>query len=518
MRRIAALILIAMAITGCVPVEVSGAEPGEKFTGLFSALDKYIEKGMKDWDVPGLAVAVVRGDEIIYTRTFGVKRLGTNDPVTEDTIFQIGSTSKAFTCTLAAMLADEKKLRLDAKVAEILPDFKMYDPWVTDNFMVIDLMAQRSGLPAHAGDTLSTVGFSRQEILSRMRYVKPISSFRSKYAYQNNMFLAAAAVIEKVTGKSWEQCLKEKIFDPLGMTASSCDEASFVNSPDAAALHRRINGRVVALPKDWGYGFWVYTYGPAGGINSNIKDYAEWLKFQITGGRAADKQLISKEALEFTHLPQTITRVPTENGLQQYYCLGWVYRENNPYPIIWHNGGTSGHKTMIAMMPQSNIGIAVLSNNSDAELPEAVAFRFFDIYCGNPEKDYSAEMLKKDKEKEALDRSKEPGRPENPAPPVPLEKYTGVFTNDLYGDITVNTAGAGGLSIVIGPAKMRLSLKAWDADTFKATFAIFAEEEDAGLVRFSRDASGNIGSLDIEMLDEDGCGAFTRTQPEPAIK
>ncbi len=228
----------------------------------------------------------------------------------------------------------------------------------------------------------------------------------------------------------------------------------------------------------------------------------------MAGGIAGEERLVTKENLEYTRMPKTITNFSADQP-KQYYCLGWVYRENNPCQIIWHNGGTSGHKSMIAFAPGADIGIAILSNYSDAELPEAIAFRFFDLYFGNPEKDYSAEMLKQTLEKEEKDKSEVPKLPESVSPSLPLEKYAGTYTNDLYGDIEVAKGGEG-LSITAGPKKIRLALKHWDGDKFNAYDDLFTEEEESGFVVFKRDNEGGVGSVTIDMLNEDGCGAFAR--------
>ncbi|MBU1037966.1 MAG: beta-lactamase family protein, partial [Candidatus Omnitrophica bacterium] len=262
--------ILFQPLTGsfAAPVAAEGPDTG-RLSAIIEKLESYINKGMADWKVPGLVLAIVHGDDVIYEKAFGVKTLGAGDPVSVDTVFQIGSTSKAFTAALVAMLADERKVRWDDPVVNHLSSFMMNDPWVTRQFTVTDLMAQRSGMPAHAGDSAAILGFDRAHITGAIRFVKPVTSFRSAYAYQNNLFLAAAELIKKKTDLKWEENIRERIFKPLGMTSSSTDLTSFRNGKDVASLHHMIDDKVIVLPMNWKYIDWVYTYAPAGGINSN---------------------------------------------------------------------------------------------------------------------------------------------------------------------------------------------------------------------------------------------------------
>lgn len=499
----------------CVSLTSFAAEPGpikapdqKNLKKILSQFEIYARKGMADWKVPGMAIAIVKGDDVVYEKAFGVKRLGTKDPVDTDTVFQIGSTSKAFTAALVGMLIDEGKMKWDDPVVNHLSDFMMYDPWVTRQFTITDLMAQHSGMPEHAGDNAAIVGFDREVIMGAVRFVKPVTSFRAEYAYQNNLFLAAAGLVEKKTLKSWEDNLRKRIFKPLGMTSSSADLASFKNGKNVASLHHMIRDKIVVLPMDWKYIDWVYTYAPAGGINSNVKDIVKWIRLQMNDGLFYGKQLISKESVRYMHAPKTVIKA-TSPGPRQYYCQGWVYREYNPYPIVWHNGGTSGSKTMIAFVPQAKIGIVVLSNLIDTSLPESLAFRFFDIYFGNPERDWSKEALEKAVKAEKEEKGKAPKAPAEPSPALPLEKYSGDYSNDVYGTINVSKKD-GALAVTVGPKKLRITLKHFDRDMFTASWDVYIDREDAGFVRFDIGPDGTAETLTMEVLDTDGCGAFVK--------
>ncbi|MEQ8222117.1 MAG: serine hydrolase [Candidatus Eremiobacterota bacterium] len=476
-----------------------------KLKVILSDFEAYAKSGMTDWQVPGMAIAIVRGDEIIYQKTFGVMEAGKSDPVTEETLFQIGSTSKAFTSALVAMMVDEGKVKWDDKVINYLPDFMMYDPWVTREFTVTDLMAQRSGMPPYAADPLASFGYDRKYIIHNIRNIKPVGSFRGDFAYQNNLWLVAAELVEKLSGKSWEENIKERIFNPLAMNNSSTDMKSYTEGKNSAFTHTKINGKVTALPMDWPYMHWTYTYCPAGGINSDITDMANWLTFQVNNGIFKGKSIISEGNMNFIHSPKTFAP-PMENQPLQSYCQGWIYRENTPCDIVWHNGGTSGFKTMIAIVPDAKIGIVVLSNLADTELPDSLAYRFFDMYFDRHERDWSGEYLAIEKKKE--DPANAPVAPKNPLPPMELTNYTGTYSNDIYGEITVAEKNKE-LIITIGPKNMNLFLKHRDRDTFTLSLA---DDSGQGFATFQTDYKSKAAVLTIDMLNKDGCGVFKRVK------
>ena len=436
--------------------------------------ENYAKQGMKDWQVPGMAIAIVRDNETIYQKTFGVRKVNGTDKVTNNTIFQIGSTSKAFTAALVGMLVDEGKVKWNDKVIDHLPDFRMYDPWVTREFTVTDLMAQRSGLPGYSGADLDTLGFGRDYLMRSLRYTEPVTSFRSTYAYQNTLFLVAAALVENETGKSWEDNIQERIFQPLEMSNSSVDMKSFQQAKDVAYLHQMRNGTVTALPMNWKYMDWPYVYGPAGGINSNIIDMTKWLQLQMNNGSFDGKQIISKNSTIYMHTPQTVIGA-MPSGNFAFYCQGWLYQESRPYNIIWHNGGTLSHKTMVAFVPQAKIGIVVLSNVI-SELPDMLAFRFFDMYFGNPERDYSAMALNQTRMAEVQLNLSMPKQPEKPTPSLPLEKYVGNYSNLTYGSINI-TQENGSLVVFAGPRNVKLTLTPWDRDTFRTFEPDFSDQK-----------------------------------------
>ena len=473
----------------------------EQLKKILADFEHYAQQAQKDWQVPGMAIAIVQDDKVILAKGFGVKKVGGDDKVDEHTIFQIGSTSKAFTAALMAMLMDEKQLAWQDRVVDRLDQFQMFDPWVTREFRVADLMAQHSGLPPYAGDGQAFMGFDRAHIIHSLRYLKPATSFRSQYAYQNSLFLVAAALVEKYTGKSWEDNLKVRIFEPLGMSATTAGLEGFKQAKNVTFLHQKTGDKVEAIPADWPYHHWVYIYGPAGGINSNILDMTKWLRLQLDKGKFNGKQLISEANLNFLQTPKTI--MGTDPGKMAYYCEAWLHQPFRPHPLIWHNGGTSGNKTMVAFMPGTGVGIVVLSNLI-TDMPEALAFKFFDLYFHNPPRDWSKEGL--EKMKQAAVKNKPPQRPASPAPPLPLERYAGTFSNPVYGQVTI-TAEQDKLSMLLGVNQQKVLLQPFDRDSFTFTWP-----SDLEAAVFAIGPDGRAQSLSVGW---DGGTEFKRMEEKP---
>ena len=288
------------------------------------------------------------------------------------------------------------------------------------------------------------------------------------------------------------------------MNNSSIDSRTFQRSSDVTSLHIEEEGRIKALPRDWKYLDWSYIFAPAGGINSNITDMSKWLRLQMHGGSFVGKELVSRENLEFLHTPKILTS--TLEAIKEYYCESWIYREYCPHSIIWHNGGTIGCKTMIAFIPQDEIGIVVLSNLI-SDLPDTLAFRFFDLYYGKPDRDWSAEHLAKAKEAKKKERAARPKRPASPTPPLALASYAGRYQNAVYGTIDL-TVQNGALEISIGPKKFKVTLDHIDKNTFAVSLPEFTN--DFGTAEFDVEAPAKVISLTLSNLNNDGCGVFKK--------
>ncbi|MDQ7824843.1 MAG: serine hydrolase [Candidatus Eremiobacteraeota bacterium] len=513
-KRLVILLLVFILQAGIAFAQEKVTKPAdEELKKILADFDQYASKARADWKIPGMAIGIVQDGRLVFAKGYGVKKLGGSDPVTENTIFQIGSTTKAFTSTLAAMLVDEGKYKWDDKVVEHLPDFMMYDPWVTREFQIVDLMSQHSGMPGYAADTLYFLGFDRQYIRQAVRNIKPVTSFRAKFAYQNGLWLVASELIEKYSGMSWEQALKERIFEPLGMSDSSADMQSFLNARDVSSLHAAQGDNVTALPENRDFLDWSYTAGPAGAINSNIVDMAKWLTFQINNGKVGGKQLVSEKNMEVLHSPKTIIGLGGKVHKNIFYCMGWIYQEYSPCPIIWHNGGTS-MKTMVAYVPEQKIGIVILSNYVTT-LPELLAYRFIDQYAGKPARDLSAEALAESEKAKKEAKVLNPVAPKNPVAAMPLEKYAGYYSNEVYGKIKI-AVDEGKLTLVIGPRNMKLPLVHWNANIFAVHWPAYDSDTESSFALFQIDPHGRVTGVTIDSLNQgDDLGVFKRVGDAP---
>jgi CubicO group peptidase (beta-lactamase class C family) len=444
--------------TGAVNIHPSYSDAELK--QMVTDFDAYAGKARQDWGVPGMAIAIVTGDDVLLAKGYGVKTAGGNDNVTPETVFQIASTSKAFTSTMVAMEVDRGTLKWDDKVTTYLPEFQMKDPWVTKEFTITDTMAHRSGLPANWGDELMTLGYNDSYAIHALRYAEPQSSFRSQYAYQNVVYSVPTVIIEKNTGKSWPDNLQERIFTPLGMTGSSADYESFRTAEDVASphlYHVNRDGTMVSepIPLNSPMRNMTYLQPGAGGINSNIHDMANWLRFQMGNGTFNGQRLVSEANLNYVHSPKT----PFSSNMDDpaFYCQGWIWQETKYGPIIWHNGAVGGYYNYIGYSPKEKIGIVILSNNIQSRLPDALFYQFFSMYFGETGADVSGALLKAKITENAAAVPAQPAIPEGTHPALPLPAYTGTYTNTPYGTAIVSVQD-GNLTVTMGPAQQKLLL------------------------------------------------------------
>lgn len=279
------------------------------------------------------------------------------------------------------------------------------------------------------------------------------------------------------------------------MKNTTSDLKSYQNAADAATLHRQLNEKVVPIPMDWILMDWVYVYGPAGGINSNVFDMSKWIQLHMNNGKLGDKQLVSKENMEFMHSPKTIIG-KTEPSPLQHYCIAWVYREYHPNPIIWHTGGTSGCTTMAAFIPNENIGIIILTNSVN-KLPERLAYYFFDRYFDRPVTDWFAIFLEQEQEKKEKSKIEEPAAPKKPIPSLPLEVYAGEYENNIFGEI-IASVEKGHLILTAGPKKMKIKLTHFDGNIFQAESDDFGG--DCGFAAFEVNAMREVEVLNMDLF------------------
>ncbi len=440
-------------------------------------LDAYVARVMKEFEVPGIAVAIVKDGKVVLAKGYGVRELGRPEPVTEYTKFGIASNTKAFTAAALAMLVDEGKLSWDDPVHKYLPGFQLYDPYVTRELTVRDLLTHRSGLGLGAGDLLfwPHTTFTSDEILYRMRFVRPASSFRSRYAYDNILYLAAGQVVAAVSGKSWDEFIKERIFAPLGMTTSNTSVGQFARGDNIVTPHSRVDGKVTPIA-------WVPidNTASAGAINSCVADMAKWVQLQLNRGKLAEgRQLFSERAQREMWSAQTIMPIgephPTLAALKPNfaaYGLGWALADYRGRKIVNHTGGLAGLVSKVQLVPAENLGVVVLTNQEETGAFQAIVYHVIDHYLNAPPTDWIAAFRQqRDRQlAEAADMEKKQAsvRAANSRPSLPTEKYAGTYKDDWYGTATI-THEAGRLTLALDHTPgMVADLEHWQYDTFKA--------------------------------------------------
>ena len=473
---------------------------------ILEKLDVYITKAMEDWKIPGLAIAVVKDDEIIFSEGFGLCELGKQDPVNEDTIFAIASNTKAFTATAMGMLVQEKKLAWDDLVIEHLPGFRMYDPYVTNEITIRDLLCHRSGLQ-HLEGELAIYGSirSREEAVHKLRYIQPTSSFRSSYGYSDIMFIVAGQIIATVSGSSWDEFIKNRILVPLSMARSNTSIKGLMGDKNTATPHQTVNEKISPLPYRN-----VDTIGPAGSINATAWDMAQWLLFQVNNGAVEGKQLIEKDFLEETRIPHIPIRmlpfmkniIPNTHFLS---CgLGWKLLDFHGRFVVRHTGGVDGMSSMVTLLPEEKLGIVVLSNKLPNRFVFALSYHVMDSYLDIPPKDWNRLFLDLDTElatQEAARKQREKDdQVKDTQLSLSLQEYAGVYKDQLYGDATIEIQDGQLVLLLSAHPSISGLLKHWHYDTFMCqwTDPIF----DKSLMPFNLDGQGKVEKFRLKVRED----------------
>jgi CubicO group peptidase (beta-lactamase class C family) len=484
--------ILALCVLAALP---AGAQQREPYAGY----DAYVNAALAAWKVPGAAIAIVRNDSLIYAKGYGLKEIGKPDRVDERTIFAIGSSSKAFTAAGVALLVDEGKVRWDDPAAQYLPALELYDPYATRELTIRDLLSHRSGLAR--GDLLwYGSDLSREQILHRVRFLRPSWSFRSQFGYQNLMYLAAGEVSARVSGKSWDDLIEERIFAPLGMTASNTSTRPLPGMPNVASPHTEIEDTVRAVP--WRN---IDNIAPAGSINSNAVEMANWVRLQLNKGKFGGKQIITSAQIEEMHKPHTI--VPLDGTWKLFnpashfltYGLGWFLLDYRGEKVVQHGGNIDGMSALVGMIPEKNFGVVILTNMNGSGLPYVIMNRTFDAHLRAAPRDWSAEMKKTfdglvAAGREAQRRT-EAQRVQGTKPSLPLADYAGTFVDSMYGETVVAERG-GTLRISRGPAFVG-DLEHWHFDTFRAVWNNRAQGKT--LVAFGLGTDGKVSELRIDL-------------------
>jgi CubicO group peptidase (beta-lactamase class C family) len=501
--KIAALVLLVALVTA----GSASAAPPANFDNRVEALRTASE-------TPGMAIAIVEHGKTVLARGYGVRKLGGNEPVDGDTIFMTGSTGKAVTVAALATLVDSGKLGWDDKVVDRLPGFQMYDPWVTREMTVRDLLVHRSGLGLGAGDLMFVPrsNRTRAQMLEGLRHIKPATSFRSGYAYDNILYTVAGALIEAVTHQTFESYVRDHVFKPAGLVTATSDEPTRLATVNRAFPHGRVSGAVRGLgplqqldeTDQLGA-----ASTPAGLLAMSANDLAKWLKIQLAHGKTENGgRLFSEAASTEMWKPQVIQPIgPVPPGFEatkpmfKAYALGWEVSEYGGAKIISHSGGVFGFITMVVLIPEKNVGFAITMNAEEGAVRRGLTYELIDHYLGRPHVDWAGRykallgtMLSN--AKAAVEATA--ATPAKVGPSLPLDLYAGQYKDPWYGRVNV-ARGTKGLTIDFNETpRMSGPLQHYQYDTFIARF------DDKGIepayVTFGLDAEGKVDRITMKAV------------------
>jgi len=483
------------------------ADPKANLKGF----NEFITKTMAEWKVPGMAISIVKDGKLIFSEGFGFRDVKQGLKVTPQTLFAIGSCSKAFTAVTVGILVDEGKLDWDKPVRTYIPSFKLYDPFASERMTPRDLLCHRSGLPRH--DTMwYGSSFSRKELFDRLQYLEPSKDFRAVWQYQNLMFMTAGYVVGQITGTTWEKFVAERILNPLGMKGSNFSVIESQKAPDFALPYREKENKVEQIPFRN-----IDEIGPAGSINSSVAEMANWVLLNLNKGKWGEKQIISEASLNQIHSPQMIIQQPLryDEILYSSYGMGWMITPYRGHLLLAHGGGIDGFTALVSFMPRDNMGVVIMTNMSGTPVPQIVAYNAYDRLLGLDQvpwnKRIKDELDKSKAEAEKAKKEKDKDRKLNTKPSHPLEDYTGDFEHPGYGVISVVKEGEG---LKATYNALSSSLNHYHYDIFELRNELRDITQKA---TFFTDTKGNISGLSIQMEPAAKEAMFTR-MPEKKMK
>lgn len=459
--------LASLGLIFAAGAALAGPVSEARVSDALGALELQAAGAIADGTVPGLSIAVIHDDQVVYLRGFGLRAAGSPEPVDADTVFQLASLSKPISATVVAALVGKDLLDWDSRLADLAPDYQLSQPYPSQQVTVRDLFNHRSGLPGSAGNDIEGIGFDRDTVMHRLRFLEPDTSFRAGYAYSNAGLTMGALAAARPTGRPWEEVAEEYLFRPLGMKDTSARHADFLGRQNAAQLHVRRDGDWSALvTRD------ADVQAPAGGVSSSARDMAQWARLELARGMYDGEQLIRADAIAATHAPLFFRGANPVTGAPSFYGLGWNL-EYGRHGLVWGHAGafSMGARTLVSLLPDSGLGIVILANAFPSGLPEGLAESFFDqVFDGAPARDYTEAWdrvyvgLLGPLEDAARARFAAP--PTDVTPALPFAAYTGTYANDYVGTASV-LEEAGGLILALGPRGVtRYPLSHFNRDTF----------------------------------------------------
>jgi CubicO group peptidase (beta-lactamase class C family) len=429
----------------------------------WSDFERWVEEMRAQWKVPGVAVAIVQEDKVVFVKGFGVRRTGQSEPVGPETIFRLASVSKVFTAAGLGVGVDKGLLKWDEEIIKNLPQFALKESYPSRFATARDLLAHRTGLPAFRGDLLGKMGYSSEEILYRVRFIDPATSFRNLANYSNVGFFVAGELLGKIFKTSWEKAISTQLLIPLEMKRSGF--ATPLDEQNVAAAHAMINGKIAVIASDHVGGF-----PGADGITSTAADMAQFMIMHLNGGVFRGKRLLKQATVREIFTPSMVSEAsvseapPINPNASFSYGLGWGNYNYNGFMIIEKGGALDGVRTNVTLIPELKLGICILSNLNLTLLPEVIRAKFLEKYLGKSRMNIEAGILQVEESIENL--FKIAPKPPGALPPShSLEQYTGVFESTLYGLIKIKVEN-GGLVLEAGPALWKGQLRSWSNDTF----------------------------------------------------
>lgn len=458
-------------------------------------LDLFAKEALKLTEVPGAAVAVIQDDKIILLKGYGVRELGKQAPVDENTLFQLASVTKTFTGGLVGTLVDQKILGWEREVMRNFPSFTLSDIYATRYCNPKDLLAHRSGLPAFRGDLLGKLGYTDEEVVKRIREIPFNGSFRQQAQYSNVAFFLAGELCAQAAKKPYTDLLTQNLFAPLGMKRTGF--SALLQDANTSSAHAKLHGQVQVIPQDA-----KDTFIADGGVVSCVKDVAQWVRMLLNEGSLDSRQILTKETVKEIFAPAMVATAsfseapPINHSPYFSYSLGWENYQYKDQAVIEKGGALDGVRTVITLLPELKCGIIILCNLNLTLYPEKVRAQFLELAAGKSESDLQAEI---DAQAEAISTMvSEPKLPEHPIPiSHPLDAFTGRFTSPIYGKITIEKTGDH-LTLFAGPAGFQGTLTPYSNDTFLLSWPLvnFGFQE----ITFTFSPEGQASSISTETL------------------
>ena len=469
-------------------------------------LDKYYASMVEDWDVPGVSIGIVKDGEMVFSGHYGVLEEGKDKVPDKNTLYAIASNSKAFTSAIIGMLVQEGKLDWNDKVRKYLPYFELYDPWVSNEVTVRDLLCHRVGLGTFSGDVIwYKADLTAEEIIRRVKYLPAAFDFRAGYGYSNVMYVTAGELIRVITGNTWSENVRERILEPLGMDRTVTSPAELEAKGNFATPHaRKDETNIPIVWEDW------ETVGAMGGIISSVEDISKWMIFNLDNGIWGDDTLLSKETRNMLWTPHNNNLVDhtARNDFNRHfsgYGLGWGLSDYHGRLRVGHTGAYDGMITAVTLIPDENLGVVVLSNGMKSPIMAATYYAI-DTYLGRETRDWSAEYLERVDQRQNEDTriaSRKEKRIPDTKPSVELEVYTGVYQSDIYGEIKISLESDRLRMEFEHSPYLSATLNHWHYDVWEINWDNKHAWFDFGTVRFNLDNNLEVTGMSFDVPNND---------------